>query len=880
MSNSKENSYIQHKALLSIPYDEITGDDIFTTQFQYRVNEFENKIAIKEEHRSITYGELNRKANMIARSIQSLSAEEDQTAIILTGFGIPTITAMLGILKAGKAYVSVEPSHPEERIIDILNDTQSKIIVSDDENLNLTNSVVRSTTDIYPITVINIDSIDQTTPATNLDLNISPDDYFHLIYTSGSTGKPKGVINNRRIITSKLYTSTTLNRITPDDKILLLTSTSFGASTFDVFGSLINGATLFPFPIKNRSFSQLAYWMMQEKITLYHSVPTTFRHFAKSLTGEENFPDLRLIRLGGEAIYKIDVDLYKKHFPDHCLLRISLAGTESGGICYRYINKKTIITTEIVPVGHPAEDVKVTLLDKDHNPVKSNEIGEIAVQSPFLSVGYWRRPDLNKEKFLPDPEGGDKRIFLTGDMGRFLPDGSLEHIARKDTMVKIRGLRIETSEIEAHLLASDLILDAAVVARKDRFNENRLVAYIVPSSSEQPSIVELREIIANRLPDYMIPSTFIFLDSLPLTSSGKVNKLALPSLPDGHLSPGQDFIAPRNPIESTLVNIFEKHLGVTPIGIKDNFFELGGHSLTAIQIVTNIEESLNHSIPIPEFIKALTVEKLANSLQSNDQLSSFLYLVALQTSGSKPPLFCIPPSADTAMRFETLAKYLGTDQPVYGFEYAGMDGKSEPFSTIPNMARAYIHELRLVQPDGPYYVCGLTFGGIVAYEIAQQLVRQGHKVAFLGVLDSNFYPRKRRSPLYYYILTKRFFANIRGKDLNIYVPALDRALNRFDGNDTLRDRYIHVYTINHIARMEYSSPPYPGLITRFMTDSRHARRATKGWSKATSRDMDIVSIPGYHGMVVEGQSGFMSEPNIQTMAAKLEESLDKARFNL
>jgi thioesterase domain-containing protein/acyl carrier protein len=330
-----------------------------------------------------------------------------------------------------------------------------------------------------------------------------------------------------------------------------------------------------------------------------------------------------------------------------------------------------------------------------------------------------------------------------------------------------------------------------------------------------------------------------------------------------------------------LVQIFEKHLEVQPVGVKDDFFELGGHSLTALRIVSEIEETFNRSIPIPEFIEALTVEKISKTLHTSDSSHSLLYLIGLQTLGAKPPLFCVPASATTAMRFEKLAKYLGEDQPVYGFEYAGMDGKSEPFTSIHNMAQAFIQELRTVQPKGPYYLTGVCYGGVVAFEMAQQLLTQGQEVAFIGVLDSNFPPRNRKSLIYYYILTKQFIANIRGTEYKIHVPNLERASKGFSDDDPLKKRFQHAFTTHHIARMGYSSPPYPGVITRFSTDSPHAHRSTKGWQNATTRALDVQIIPGGHGArKPEGQTSFMKEPNIQMLAQVLNDKLEKARLDV
>lgn len=863
------------------PFDEIDIESSIPTRFEAVVERYPDNVAIKEEHSTITYRLLNEKANKVARAILAASDDPRKPIILLTESGSPAIITMLGALKTGKIHVLIDPAHPRERISDLLHDSQADVIVTDDDNINLAASIANSGGIAFEYQLVNVDKMDENLSDQNLGLWISPSTFANIFYTSGSTGKPKGVINNHRNILHGIYNGTNAYKITPDDHILLITSPGFSASTSDIFGALLNGAGLFSFPFKMRSFQQLAQWLVCEEITICHFVPTSFRHFVESLTGDEEFPNLRMIRLGGEAIYKQDVALFKKHFPDHCILRVGLASTEAGSICWNFIDKRTEIITEVVPVGYPVKGIELLLLDKDYQPVRTGEVGEIAVRSRYISPGYWHRPDLNHAKFLPDPDGGDRRICLTGDLGKILPDGTLAHVARKDTQVKIRGLRIETSEVEAVLLGLDTIAEAVVVAQTDLFNQNRLVAYIVPSDHPHPSISELRTSILEKLPDYMAPSSFVFLESLPLTPSGKINRLELPPPPEDRLMPGMGYVPPRNEVESQLVKLFEKHLEFHPIGVEDDFFELGGDSLLAIHIVSEIEEVFHFSLPIQEFIEAMNVENLAKKLQNQDASSSNRYLVALQPSGSKPPLFCVPPSAATAMQAEKLAKYLEADQPVYGFEYAGMDGKSEPFSSVQRMAEAFIQDIRNLQPKGPYYLCGLCFGGLVAFEIAQQLVAQGEKVAFLGVIDSNFPPRKKISFFYYYILTKQFISNLRGIEFTIPIPTREVASREFANNDPLKKRIQHVFTIHHIARMRYASPPYPGVITRFSTNSPHAQRTIRGWEKATSGGLDFQIIPGGHGARKKaGQTSFMREPNIQVLAQKLENSLKKARMEV
>ena len=847
-------------------------------RFEAVVDRYPKHIAIRDINSIITYRELNSKANQVARAFLAAANDPDKTIALLAGSGKPAIIMMMAALKAGKVFVPIDPSHPLDWIMGILGDSDAGLLVSDGKSYPLAKEIVNQSPDERKVNLIKLDTLDGEVSDLNLGILIHPTSYSHLFYTSGSTGKPKGVIKNHLTILHSIYNASKAYKITPQDRILLLTSPGFGASTSDIFGALLNGASVHAFPFKDRSFQDLAQYMIRERITMCHFVPTVFRHFVQSFSGSEDFSSLRMIRLGGEAIYKRDVESFKKHFPDTCILRVGLASTEAGSICWNFIDKNTDIFSEVVPVGKPVKGVEILILDQDQNPIGTGEVGEIAVRSRYLSPGYWNRPDLNKIKFLPDPEGSDRRICLMGDLGKFLPNGMLLHVGRKDSLVKIRGLRLDISEIEAVILGLDTIKEVAVEAHQDRFYGKRLVAYIVPVEGTRPTVAGIRGYITKKLPDYMAPNSYIFLESLPQTSSGKVDRRSLPSLAVSESYSDRDFVPPRDDVERKLVELFEKYLNIQPVGIQDDFFELGGDSLLVMRIVSEIGKSFNKSISIPEFIAIRNVEKIANQIQNKAVQPAYSYIVPLRKTGSNPPLFCVPPSAATAAQMDNLVKYIGEDQPVYGFEYAGMDGVSQPFTTIPAIAQAFIKDVQKIQPQGHYYICGLCLGGVVAFEIAQQLVAKGEKVAFLGVMDSNFPPQAKKPFVYYFLITRQYLANILGQEFLIPLP--ERGGISRDGlkDETLKLGIHRTFTAHHIARMAYTSPPYPGVITRFSTNSPHTRRTTRGWRKMTSAGLDLQWIPGGHGAhKPEGQTSFMREPNIQIVAEKLRACLQKAR---
>ncbi|MFC1714055.1 AMP-binding protein [Candidatus Poribacteria bacterium] len=357
----------------------------------------------------------------------------------------------------------------------------------------------------------------------------------------------------------------------------------------------------------------MADWLIHEEITIYYSVPTTFRHFIDTLTGAEEFPRLRIVSLGGEPVYRRDLELYKEHFSPDCLFLNGMGTTETGSFRRYFADKNTRIGDSNVPIGYPVAGREVLLLDENGEKLGFNQTGEIAVKGRYLSLGYWKKPDLTQARFLPDPEGGDERIYLTGDLGIMQPDGCLTHLGRKDFQVKIGGHRVEIAEIEMALLSLDVIRDA-VVAQEISHGDQRLVAYLVPVIGLAPTVSELRRSLAEMLPDYMIPSAFMMLDALPLTPTGKVDRLSLP-LP-GKARPDLEnpFAAPRTPIAETLAGIWSQVLELDQVGIHDDFFELGGNSLLATQIISRVLNTFQVKILLRSLLQSPTVTDMAAAI--------------------------------------------------------------------------------------------------------------------------------------------------------------------------------------------------------------------------------------------------------------------------
>jgi thioesterase domain-containing protein/acyl carrier protein len=637
----------------------------------------------------------------------------------------------------------------------------------------------------------------------------------------------------------------------------------------DIFGALLNGATLYPMNIKQEGLANLSVWLREQEITIYHSTPTVYRYLIGSLAGEKVLPRIRLVVLGGEEVFKRDVTLYKKQFGPDCIFVNGLGPTESTVSLQYFINSQTEITKHTVPVGYPVEDTEISLLNEAGE--QTAVYGEIAIRSPHIALGYWRKPELTAAAFLADPEGGARRIYRTGDMGRLVPDGRLEFVGRRDFQVKIRGFRIELREIEAVVANHPAVQEALVVVREDGRGEKRLVAYIVSTPDNMPTANELRTFLKLKLPDYMIPSAFVRLEALPLNPNGKINRQALPEPDLAGLEHEKVVVAPRDTLETQLVKIWEEVLGFQPIGVKCNFFELGGHSLLVVRLSAQVEKTFGQSLPLAAFFQAPTVEQLANVLRKRqvDEPTSQSSLVAIQPNGSKQPFFCVPGNlGNVFVDLGDLARHLGPEQPFYGLQ----DGLQNP-SQIKALASHYITEIRSVQPKGPYLLGGFCWGGVVAFEIAQQLQAAGQRVALL-VLVEPVPPPFYKLPLYLGILKSLIYRITRR-----FAHHSQNLLQQ----DALENRaYLGLKTkliANMWAVARYTPQPYPGQITLFIAEEGSPIISCDprlNWEKLATDGLKIYSIPGSHETITRVDNAVPQEAQIKILAERLRGCLEAA----
>jgi amino acid adenylation domain-containing protein len=574
-------------------------------RFEEQVLVHPHRLAAKTRSREWTYSELNSFANRLAHALLLQGAQpEHRIALLLEHDALP-IASFLAVLKAAGICVPLEPHLPEARIRYILEDAEAEWLVTNRRNLPLARRLIDSGRRI-----LNVDDLPGRLPEGNPALPIRPKAPAYIIYTSGSTGMPKGVLQNHRNILHDVWGYTHGFSIDCSDRLCQLASCSVGQGIKVCFNALLNGAALLPFNVREEGTSKLALWLNEQRITIYLSAATVFRHLVGVLTGAERFPSVRLLRLASEPIRRSDYEQFQRYFSAECIFANGLASSETGNFTQYLVRGMEDIPGTLVPVGYPVEDKEVLLLDDDGHDVGDGNVGEIAVKSAFLSPGYWRRPDLNGRAFLRVAEDPEIMIYRTGDLGFRYADGCIEHRGRQGFRIKIRGYRVELDEVETVLKKHPSVRDAVVKASESKSGEMRLIAYIVPER-EPPRVAQLRDHLRGSLPDPMLPAAFVMLDAIPLALSGKPDRQALP-VPETLSNASEDnFLAPRDTVEEQLVAIWAGILNVNRVGVLDNFFELGGHSLTATQVTSRVRGLFHVEMPLREFLERPTIAEIA-----------------------------------------------------------------------------------------------------------------------------------------------------------------------------------------------------------------------------------------------------------------------------
>src|SRR5712691_3579350 len=652
---------------------------------EQQVENTPDAVALICEDRRVTYRELNSRANQVANYLRKHGIGPDTRVGICIGRSPEMIVALLGILKAGGAYVPLDPDYPQARLKFMLEDARVPVL--------LTQSALSQNLPPNTAEVICIDEQWETIARESQDnpeVVTTADNLAYVMYTSGSTGKPKGVaVKHRNVV--RLVKNTNYASFAADEVFLQFAPVSFDAATFEIWGSLLNGAQLALMPPAKVSLPELAAALKRYRVTTLWLTAGLF-----NLMVDNHLDDLRGLRqllAGGDVLSVPHVRRVVEELKD-CRLINGYGPTENTTFTCCYLLKDLAKVNGSVPIGFPISNTTVYILDAWMNPAPIGVPGELYIGGDGLAHGYLDRPELNAERFVRDPfsSASGARLYKTGDLVRYRATGEIDFLGRIDNQVKVRGFRVELGEIEAALAEHASVREAVVVALKDEVDKH-LVAYLVPCEARAPAIDELRDFLRQRLPAHMIPSVFVVLESLPLSPSGKVDRRALPSTNGIKPANVTSFTAPADELELKLTRIWERVLGIDSIGVNDNFFELGGHSLLAVRLFDQIEKSFSRNLPLATLFQAPTVKQLARVLREEGWPAPWSSLVMIQGSGSRLPFFCVHAAGGNVIEYRDLARLLGPDQPFYGLQARGLDGKSDPHTTITEMAAHYIEEM-------------------------------------------------------------------------------------------------------------------------------------------------------------------------------------------
>ncbi|MEY9949768.1 amino acid adenylation domain-containing protein [Kitasatospora sp. GAS1066B] len=709
--------------------------------FEVQVCRTPDSTAVAFEGRCLSYAEVNARANQLARLLTGQGVGAEDRVAVMMERSVDLVVALLAVLKTGAAYLPIDPAYPGERITYILADAKPAIVLTTREAA----PAVPEESDIPllvpddPPTAAVLEGED-TADMTDAERvrPLLPEHPAYVIYTSGSTGRPKGVAVAQRGVVNRLAWAQSAYPLELGDRVLQKTPFGFDVSVWEFFWPLLEGATLVVArPGGHQDPAYLVQLIQREHITLLHFVPSMLQTFLRE-PAAANCTGLRAVLCSGEALPAdlcdrfhavLDVPLHNLYGPTEASIDVTAWPCTPG------------TAGPSVPIGRPVANTRVFVLDAALQPVPVGVPAELYLAGTQLARGYLNQPALTAERFIACPFGTGERMYRTGDIVRWNNDGTLVYLGRTDDQVKIRGFRIELGEIEAALLSHDTIAQAAVTVREDSPGGKRLVAYVVPSGDSglyERSVVlgTLRRSLATRLPEYMVPSAVVVLEELPLTVNGKLDRKALPAPDYG----GSSERGPRTPREEILCAAFAEVLGLPRVGIDDNFFELGGHSLLSVRLASRVQAALGVELTLRTLFEAPTVARLAEWLDSDSRDGSSMglweVLLPLRAQGSGRPLFCIHPGEGMSWLYARLMRELGAGVPIYGLQARGLARPEALARSVEEMAADYLHEIRTVQPHGPYRLLGWSFGGLVAHTIATRLQAQGEQVDLLAILDA------------------------------------------------------------------------------------------------------------------------------------------------
>jgi amino acid adenylation domain-containing protein len=821
--------------------------------FDEQVDLHGNKVAAELAGRTISYTELQRRSLHLAHQLVDAGVRPGDLVGLCVDRGFHMLTAMLAIVRCGAAYVPFDPTYPADRLRFMLEDTQVKLM--------LTQTALRDQLPAHEARVLLLDQVPEG-PALPMPARGGPESMVYIMYTSGSTGKPKGVVVPQRGIV-RLVKQQNYVQFGPDLVVPQLSNISFDASTFEIWGALLNGGRLVLLPQQKPTLLEITTTIERSGVNTMFITTALFNLLVDEQL--DRLRGLKCLHTGGEVMSIPHIRKALTVLGPGVLHNIYGPTENTTYSCYHPINSIADIGSA-VPIGGPIHNTFLYVLDKDMRPVPVGQKGELYCGGDGVALGYWQRPELTAEKFLDDPfrqEAGAK-MYRTGDLVRWLPNGALEFVGRADDQVKIRGFRIELGEVEAAIAAHPQVHDRVVMVRDDMPGGKQLVAYVVPANAtliaadpamQEKLIAQLREHLRARLPEFMVPGTFVVMPSFNLNANGKVDRKLLPVPELRSQTMHARHVAPRDNSERMLAEIWSRILGVERIGVHDNFFDLGGHSLMGLQLLGQVEEQFGRSLPLRSLFQAPTIASFVKLLDQEHAVQSLTNLTPIQPEGNRIPFFCV--HGDEANYF--IPRYLGNDQPFYGFFHQGEDGSPIRYTTVKDIASHFINELRSVRPHGPYLLSGYSFGGLVAFEMAQQLTAAGEEVPLLVMLDT-YAPHefvrvmkqeeKLHDPMKKFIL--RQLVRVKRKKGKLENPKL---------------RHFHIIDTYDEAIKRYAPKPYSGPVTVMRAEASPGD--DMGWRTIVTGPVDVRVVPGDHYNMIK-------EPQVKKLVQELSACIERA----
>ncbi len=847
--------------------------------FEQQVRQHPEAIAAEYHGEHISYQDLNRRANQLAHFLQAKGVKPERLVGICLERSLDMLVGLLGTLKAGGAYVPIDPTYPQQRLKIMLEDSEVALLLTQQHLLPILPEQQSQ--------VVCIDS-DWSSIAqkkdTNLSMSFRSDQLAYVIFTSGSTGRPKGVQIEHQSLVNFLWSMLREPGCGPDDVLLSVTTLSFDIAGLELFLPLLAGGRVL---IVDREATFDGGRLIEEiekgQPTLMQATPATWRMLLESgWSGQDSLVAL----CGGEAL--------SRDLADQLLARTASVWNMYGPTeTTIWSSLWKVDKTRPISIGRPIANTQMYILDQHGEPVPIGVVGELFIGGRGLARGYLKRPELTQERFIPDrfSPTGQGKLYRTGDLAKYSHDGLIQCLGRVDHQVKIRGFRVELGEIEKVLMEHPQIQQAVLVARAETPVEKRLMAYCVFTEQSYPAIGELRKFVLRKLPHYMVPAGFIPIDSVPLLPNGKVDFKALPEPTNVPAVSSVNPIPPRNSLEAQIMAIWEQVLGHSTFGVHDNFFDLGGHSLLAVQMFAQLEKVLKRRIPVAVLFQAPTIGELAAVLAQERSVSLWSSLVAIQPKGKERPLFLIPGAGGQVMMFVELSRLLGTDRPLYGLQPPGLDGKTKPFDNIEEIATWYVQEIQKVQPTGPYIIGGTCTGGVVAFEMAQQLKQQNQDVRL--IIMETWHPRSIRSlggpipltlsPLVFFLREAvRYIRSIAKLSPRHWLSMVVKISNKAKEVISEGDIYLGNKQLLDIDRMakttfkavvQYSPKPYPGHVLNVIASKRTLNGSIadtrRVWGELSDQGHTTVTVPA------ENSGRLFVKPHVKYLAKELSTFLQR-----